>query len=82
MAGVVGRPAAGNEEVLAFVKVAAGCSLSEAELSGFVKDKLAPYKRPTRIILTQDLPTAPTGKILKAKLISTFADQLQGETTI
>lgn len=82
MAGVVGRPAAGNEEVLAFVKVAAGCSLNEAELSGFVKDKLAPYKRPTRIILTQDLPTAPTGKILKAKLISAFADQLQGETTI
>lgn len=76
MAGVVGRPAAGNEEVLAFVKVAADCALSEADLMAFVKDKLAPYKRPTRVILAQDLPAAPTGKILKAKLISTFVDQL------
>ncbi|MEP2718517.1 class I adenylate-forming enzyme family protein [Pseudophaeobacter sp.] len=81
MAGVVGRPAAGNEEVLAFVKVPAKCSLTEAELSAFVKDKLAPYKRPTRIIIAKDLPAAPTGKILKAKLISTFADELMAETT-
>lgn len=81
MAGVVGRQVSGNEEVLAFVKVAADCSLSEADLSAFVKDKLAPYKRPTRIVLAQDLPAAPTGKILKAKLISTFADQLMPETT-
>lgn len=80
MAGVVGRPAAGNEEILAFVKVAKGCSLTEADLAGFVKDKLAPYKRPTRIILAQDLPAAPTGKILKAKLINTFANELAGET--
>lgn len=76
MAGVVGRPAAGNEEVLAFVKVAPECTLDETALAAFVKDKLAPYKRPTRIILAQDLPAAPTGKILKAKLISTFSDKL------
>lgn len=76
MAGVVGRPAAGNEEILAFVKVAPECSLDEAALADFVKAKLAPYKRPTRIVLAQDLPVAPTGKILKAKLISTFSAQL------
>lgn len=77
LAGVVGRPAAGNEEVLAFVKVAPGCALTEEDLAAFVKDKLAPYKRPTRIVIARDLPAAPTGKILKAKLISTFADQLE-----
>jgi acyl-CoA synthetase (AMP-forming)/AMP-acid ligase II len=79
MAGVVGRQVSGNEEVLAFVKVAADCGLSEADLSAFVKDRLAPYKRPTRIVLAQDLPVAPTGKILKTKLLSTFAEQLMPE---
>lgn len=77
LAGVVGRAVEGNEEVLAFVKVAPDCALSEGELSAFVKSKLAPYKRPTRIIIAHDLPAAPTGKILKAKLISVFSDQLQ-----
>lgn len=82
MAGVVGRQVSGNEEVLAFVKVATACSLNEADLSDFVKDRLAPYKRPTRIILAPDLPAAPTGKILKGKLISTFADELMRETAV
>lgn len=77
LAGVVGRAVEGNEEVLAFVKTAKDCALSERELSAFVKDKLAPYKRPTRIIVAHDLPAAPTGKILKAKLISTFSEQLK-----
>lgn len=76
LAGVVGRPVSGNEEVLAFVKVAKDCTLTEADLSAFVKDRLAPYKRPTRIVVAQDLPAAPTGKILKAKLLSTFANEL------
>lgn len=76
MAGVVGRPVAGNEEVLAFVKAAPGCAVSEAELSTFVESRLAPYKRPTRIVVAQELPSAPTGKILKAQLISAFSDQL------
>ncbi|KIC45874.1 long-chain fatty acid--CoA ligase [Ruegeria sp. ANG-S4] len=75
-AGVVGRAIQGNEEVLAFVKVDAGCAIGEADLKDFVHDKLAPYKRPARIIVATDLPAAPTGKILKSKLIEAFADQL------
>lgn len=82
MAGVVGRPATGNEEVLAFVKVAPNCRLCEEDLAAFVHDRLAPYKRPTRIILAQKLPVAPTGKILKSKLISSFTDQLLREVTV
>nr|WP_319947269.1 AMP-binding protein [uncultured Shimia sp.] len=77
VAGVVGRATDGNEEVLAFVKVDRDSSLDEATLKAFVQERLAPYKRPTRIILAHDLPAAPTGKILKAKLIETFMDQLE-----
>lgn len=76
VAGVVGRPVEGNEEVLAFVKVAAGCPVTEEDLQLFLKDRLAPYKRPARIVIANDLPAAPTGKILKAKLIDTFADRI------
>ena len=78
VAGVVGRAVAGNEEVLAFVKVGAETEVSEAELKAFAAERLSPYKRPSRIIIARDLPAAPTGKILKAKLIETFAAQLEG----
>jgi acyl-CoA synthetase (AMP-forming)/AMP-acid ligase II len=80
VAGVVGRKTDGNEEVLAFAKVAPGCTLTEDELKAFVRDRLAPYKRPERIILAHELPAAPTGKILKAKLIETFSAELDART--
>lgn len=78
VAGVVGRPVDGNEEVLAFVKVPQNSDVTEDDLKGFLHDRLAPYKRPSRIVIATDLPAAPTGKILKSKLIDTFAEQISG----
>ncbi|WP_299651791.1 class I adenylate-forming enzyme family protein [uncultured Tateyamaria sp.] len=75
-AAVVGRTKDGDEEVLAFVQVPDATVLSEADLRAFVKDRLAGYKRPARYVLAQSLPAAPTGKILKHKLIETFSDLL------
>jgi len=75
-AAVVGRAKDGDEEVLAFVQVPDGSALSEGDLRAFVKDHLAGYKRPAHYVLAQSLPAAPTGKILKHKLIETFSDQL------
>ncbi|WP_299550977.1 class I adenylate-forming enzyme family protein [uncultured Tateyamaria sp.] len=75
-AAVVGRVKNGDEEVLAFVQVPVGSALSEEDLRAFVKDRLAGYKRPARYVLATALPAAPTGKILKHKLIETFADHL------
>ena len=76
LAAVVGRAVAGNEEVLAFVQKAAGSNITEDELKQFVRDKLSPYKRPSRIVVTTQLPAAATGKILKASLIETFDEEL------
>ena len=42
----------------------------------FVAERLAGYKRPARIILATSLPAAPTGKILKHRLLDAFADRL------
>lgn len=68
IASVVGRRRAGNEEVIAFVQPAPGAAITEAELAAFLAPRLAPYKRPARIVVLDQLPAAATGKILKAQL--------------
>jgi acyl-CoA synthetase (AMP-forming)/AMP-acid ligase II len=65
---VVGREVPGNEEVVAFVEIAPGESVTPAMLLAFAGDRLAAYKRPCEIVIVASLPAAPTGKILKAKL--------------
>lgn len=75
-AAVIGRPVAGDEEVLAFCQVPPGSTLSEAALKDFAAERLAGYKRPARIILATELPAAPTGKILKHRLLHAFAQVL------
>ena len=76
LAAVVGRRAEGNEEVLGFVTCAPGAGLTGEALRDFLKARLAPYKVPARIVVAESLPAAPTGKILKAKLLEHFADRL------
>lgn len=72
---VVGRPReGGDEEVVAFVQLA--CPASEAELAAWAGERLAGYKRPTRIVTAEALPCAPTGKVLKHALLAVFADRL------
>ncbi len=73
---VIGRMHDGDEQVLAFVQVAPGDPLTPQELRSFVASKLSGYKRPSVIVLATELPAAPTGKILKHRLLATFAEQL------
>ncbi|MEM8730619.1 MAG: AMP-binding protein [Pseudomonadota bacterium] len=75
---VVGRPVAGDEEVIAFVQISPRDPPDEADLRAFVAARLAGYKRPARFVFAQALPAAPTGKILKHKLLDHFSDQLDG----
>lgn len=63
---VVGRPCAdGNEEVVAFVQPAPGEAPAPDELAAWAAARLAPYKRPARIVALAALPAAPSGKVLK-----------------
>ena len=75
-AAVIGRPRDGDEEVLAFVQVADLKGILVQELQDFVAQRLTAYKRPKQFILVEALPAAPTGKILKHKLLVTFSDLL------
>ncbi|WP_424971335.1 class I adenylate-forming enzyme family protein [Dinoroseobacter sp. S76] len=73
-AAVIGRPTGGDEKVLAFVQTTA--PLREATLQDWLRPRLAPYKIPARILVVDSLPTAPTGKILKHRLLDVFAPEL------
>ncbi|MEL7100143.1 MAG: class I adenylate-forming enzyme family protein [Pseudomonadota bacterium] len=75
-AAVVGRMTDGDEKPIAFCQVAEGTTLTAQALRDFAAERLAGYKRPSQIILATALPAAPTGKILKHKLLDHFADQL------
>lgn len=76
---VIGRRVeGGNEEILAFVQCLDPARVDPDALRAFVAARLTSYKRPARIILTTALPAAATGKILKHRLLESFADQLAG----
>jgi long-chain acyl-CoA synthetase len=65
---VVGRPVEGNEEVVAFVQLLPGATLTAADLQAYAARQLTSYKRPSEIVVLEALPAASTGKILKNKL--------------
>jgi acyl-CoA synthetase (AMP-forming)/AMP-acid ligase II len=65
---VIGRPAEGGEEVLAFVQMAQGSTATVADIANYAARQLAPYKRPSTIFPIASMPASPTGKILKSEL--------------
>jgi long-chain acyl-CoA synthetase len=68
-AAVVGVPdARRGEQPIACVVPSDGVILDEKALLLFVREKLADYKVPRRVILLDKLPRNPTGKILKTAL--------------
>ncbi len=68
LAAVLGRPVAGNEEVVAFVQPVPRHSIDVDALRAYVEPQLAPYTRPSDYVVMEELPATSTGKLLKAKL--------------
>jgi long-chain acyl-CoA synthetase len=71
---VIGRTVEGTEggeEVVAFVQLTPASLASEAELAQHAAKHLAPYKRPTQILLVPSMPLTPTGKVIKGELAKT-----------
>ena len=68
-AGVVGAPdILYGEQVVAFVVARIGHTVDEETLRQFVRQRLADYKVPERIVFLKELPTSPTGKVLRRAL--------------
>ena len=73
---VIGRSRAGDEDVLAFVQVAQGSSVTSEALRDYAGQNLAGYKKPAQVVIVDSLPAAPTGKILKHELLTVFSDRV------
>jgi long-chain acyl-CoA synthetase len=68
-AAVIGIPdARKGEQPLAFVAAAEGSPLEQKCLMEFLRERLAEYKVPKKVILMPSLPRNATGKILKTEL--------------
>jgi long-chain acyl-CoA synthetase len=69
MAAVVGVPHESlGEEVAAAVVLRPGAAATEDELRHFVKQRIAAYKYPRVVWITDELPIGATGKILKREI--------------
>jgi acyl-CoA synthetase (AMP-forming)/AMP-acid ligase II len=65
---VIGKRLEGDEDVLAFVQPVPDSPLTATDLAEYAARHLAPYKRPSQILLVPTMPVTPTGKIIKAEL--------------
>jgi acyl-CoA synthetase (AMP-forming)/AMP-acid ligase II len=61
-----------GEEVAAAVVLREGATASEADLLAFCKERLADYKRPKQIHITQTIPRTATGKIQRGVVAKTY----------
>lgn len=62
-----------GELVCAVVVLKESVRVEEQELVDFCADKLAGYKKPRKIIFTDELPKNPSGKVLKRELRESLA---------
>jgi long-chain acyl-CoA synthetase len=68
-AAVIGRPdSRRGEQPVAFVAAIDGSVLEEKAIQRFVKERLADYKVPRKVVVMEALPRNATGKILKTAL--------------
>jgi acyl-CoA synthetase (AMP-forming)/AMP-acid ligase II len=65
---VIGRSIEGNEEVVAFVQLIPGSSVTATDLAEYAARNLSPYKRPSQVLIVPAMPVTPTGKVIKDEL--------------
>jgi malonyl-CoA/methylmalonyl-CoA synthetase len=69
-AAVVGVPSKRwGEEVVAAVVPAPGAAVDQDSLLAFARERLAPYKRPKRVVVVDELPLNHMGKVLSAEVV-------------
>jgi acyl-CoA synthetase (AMP-forming)/AMP-acid ligase II len=77
-AAVIGLPSPKWGEVpLAVVVAKKGASLTEVELLGWCKGRLATFKLPKAAVIVSEIPRNPSGKILKRVLREQYLDKVR-----
>jgi fatty-acyl-CoA synthase len=80
MCAVIGIPDKKWGEIgIACVVLKPGVTSTEAELIEFIKDNLARFKVPKRVVIMEELPLSGMGKILKRNLRERFISEAQGK---
>ncbi len=64
-----------GEEVAAAVVLREGASAKESEILAFCKERLADFKRPKQIFITEAIPRTATGKIQRRIVAQAFSAQ-------
>jgi acyl-coenzyme A synthetase/AMP-(fatty) acid ligase len=54
------------------VQTAPGSPLTATDIADHAAQQLAPYKRPSQILLVPSMPLTPTGKVMKEELAKTL----------
>ena len=64
-----------GEEVAAAVTLKEGASAKEADILAFCKERMADFKRPKQIFITEAIPRTATGKIQRRVVAQAFSTQ-------
>jgi acyl-CoA synthetase (AMP-forming)/AMP-acid ligase II len=71
--GVIGSPdEKWGESIKAIVVARQGESIDEAEVIQWCHGRIAKFKIPKKVVITEEIPRTPTGKILKRVLRDQF----------
>jgi benzoate-CoA ligase len=73
---VAGLDPDGLEKPVAYVVLASGAAVTEAELIEFCRASLPAFKRPRRVIFTDAYPATSTGKVRRVELRRMAAEAL------
>jgi acyl-CoA synthetase (AMP-forming)/AMP-acid ligase II len=65
-----------GERVRAIVVAKSGQVVDEADVIEFCRQRLASYKKPESVVVTDELPRNPLGKVLKTALREQFAEPI------
>ena len=68
----------GGVEVVAFLRIADGADLGDAEIRAALAERLSPYKLPRRYVRVAEIPRTLTGKVRRGELIA----GLEGEARV
>jgi long-chain acyl-CoA synthetase len=68
-----------GEKVIAFVALRDGFTTGEEELRNLVRNRIADYKTPERIVFLPVLPKGLTGKVQRRDLITLALASLESE---
>jgi fatty-acyl-CoA synthase len=71
-----------GEEIMAWVQLREGAAVSEEDLKGFCKGKIAHYKVPRYVKLVDEFPMTITGKVQKFKMREAAIEELGLKETV